>query len=461
MDSADVQKTKEAKVNSTHKAEAMDGTLDLNKEPLVSVAGENTNSDENDVNSVVVYMPSGRTTEYQDPFSHYRSSTTPFAVPTTGTQLVRYPIDPGEVDRGGTQRKEARAGSQTGAGVKAYTGLNSATTTQTRWTTIAVGAQGATPNKGGRSTGSEGPKGGQRRVKCWIRGKQKDVSVVCLQEVKNSEERLGNQLANLMIGATVVADLTEEARGESALIIASHVQVLSSGSKGDGTCAWATIATCKERTGPWYTQRAVRGNREDLARLDRIYLTKWGEWIGYVKKVDHVGGKTLSDHIPVVADIKLTQTSNEGEVRKSTYFKFDCRILEAEAVYREAERVWKDHPQEQVDPRVKWVLGWRRLKTLFKRIQKEQKEKYRELEKKEEELQTLKVRAEVEQSEHLRNQIPDLEVEVSQRETQDAVLWRKRSRNRWLKAGEAPSKYFFLTDEVKTSAGVDKGIAER
>jgi hypothetical protein len=42
---------------------------------------------------------------------------------------------------------------------------------------------------------------------------------------------------------------------------------------------------------------------------------------------------------------------------------------------------------------------------------------------------------------HLRN----LETEVRDFERKEAILWRIRSRVRWLKLGEAPSRYFFAT----------------
>ncbi|KAL3678136.1 hypothetical protein R1sor_021092 [Riccia sorocarpa] len=364
------------------------------------------------------------------------------------------------------------------------------------------------------------------RVKSWVRRKHKDAMAICLQEVKNSEERLESQLTSIIPGATVVADLNSEARGGTAIVLTPGVQILNTGTKGDGSCAWATIMTARgpttiysfyapgtprdrrrlwswmadtlpesqaiitgdfnmveypedskgptavlkgdelqkwselsvswdlidcwlcaaERSGPWYTRRAKRGNRIDLARLDRVYMTRGGDWTEYVKRMEHVGGKTLSDHIPVVATIKLLQ--GEPEVRKTTYFKLDYRILDSETVFREAKRTWNDHPREEVDPRVKWILAWRRLKGLFKRVQREQCEKYRELEKKEAELQTLKTMADFDHSEELASEIEILEAEVRSKETWEVTQWRNRSRNRWLKEGEAPSKYFF--SQLKT-----------
>ncbi|KAL3684087.1 hypothetical protein R1sor_002109 [Riccia sorocarpa] len=233
------------------------------------------------------------------------------------------------------------------------------------------------------------------RVKSWVRRKHKDAMAICLQEVKNSEERLESQLTSIIPGATVVVDLNSEARGGTAIVLTPGVQILNTGTKGDGSCAWATIMTARGPT--------------------TIY----------------------SVYAP-----------GEPEVRKTTYFKLDYRILDSETVFREAKRTWNDHPREEVDPRVKWILAWRRLKGLFKRVQREQGEKYRELEKKEAELQTLKTMADFDHSEELASEIEILEAEVRSKETWEVTQWRNRSRNRWLKEGEAPSKYFF--SQLKT-----------
>ncbi|KAL3675668.1 hypothetical protein R1sor_025616 [Riccia sorocarpa] len=151
--------------------------------------------------------------------------------------------------------------------------------------------------------------------------KAEGMSTLDSQEVKNSEERLGNQLLSLILGAQVVSDLNEEARGGTAIIVASTLSIIGQGTRDDGSCAWVTIETSK---GP-----------------------------------------------------------------------------------------------------------------------NEQKAKYRELEAKEAELQKLKITAEVRSTTELEEKITKLEEELRTKEIPNTTRWRKRSRNRWLKEGEAPSKYFF------------------
>ncbi|KAL3688213.1 hypothetical protein R1sor_014522 [Riccia sorocarpa] len=331
-------------------------------------------------------------------------------------------------------------------------------------------------------------------------------------EVKNSEERLERQLSSLIQGATVVADLNNEARGGTALLIEPNVQVLNTGIKGDGSCAWAQIQTCKggvnvcsvyapgtpqkrrflwdwmlqtlpegrwiiagdlnmveyvedsrgptavlrgeelqkwralseewnltdcwlntfEREGPWFTRSAIRGDRVDQARLDRVYLSGYGEWMGRIKKVEHCGGKRLSDHIPVVATLQVND-GNSRKLKKSTYLKFDHRILDVAEVYEEAKRLWLDHPKENLDRKVKWILAWRRMKTMFKQIQRERRDKMSDLEKKEEEPKNLRIKMEHDTSDETIQKVRELEEEVSRKENMEAVKWRERSRNRWFK----------------------------
>ncbi|KAL3689313.1 hypothetical protein R1sor_015622 [Riccia sorocarpa] len=268
-------------------------------------------------------------------------------------------------------------------------------------------------------------------IRRWVQTQTQRCLIVCLQEVKNSEERLGRQLAEIISEENVTADLTEEARGGSAVIVDKSMLILESGVKGDA-----------KRSGPKFTRYEIRRGRLDQSRTDRVYLSSSGTWLSYVKKVEHVGRKTLSDRIPVVVTLQMTN-DRERPLRQSTYFKIDYHILEAENVYREVERMWKDHPRTVLDPRVKWIMAWRRLKQLFKKIQKEKKELVRDLEGKEDELQALRIQAEGNVTDTLMARIEALEVEIRSKERAEADKWRKNSRNKWLRGGEAPSKYFF------------------
>ncbi|KAL3676158.1 hypothetical protein R1sor_026106 [Riccia sorocarpa] len=432
--------------------------------------------------------------------------------------------DPGDVDRGGAQSTTPGKGQLSGAAGRWSPFLMPA---QNPRAGGGAGGAGASSSKTGKNTSGDGHKGGMHPKPAQKR-KQRDVSVLCLQEVKNSEARLERQLASLIHGATIVADLNNEARGGTAMLIDPSVRVLNTGTKGDGSCAWAKIQTSRgevtvcsvyapgtpqerrvlwdwmvqtlaegqwiisgdfnmveyvedsrgptavlrgeelqkwrilseewnlsdcwlnafEREGPWYTRHALRGDRVDQSRLDRIYLSKYGEWVHSVQKVEHIGGKRVSDHIPVVATLQLKEKS-ERRLKKTTYLKFDHKILETAEVYDEAKKLWSDHPSGNLDPRVKWILAWRRLKTMFKRIQRERSSKISDLEKKEEELKNIRIRLEYDTSEATVQKARELEEEVSRKDNMEATMWRKRSRNRWLKSGEAPSKYFFAQLKAK------------
>ncbi|KAL3693863.1 hypothetical protein R1sor_007514 [Riccia sorocarpa] len=104
----------------------------------------------------------------------------------------------------------------------------------------------------------------------------------------------------------------EDSRGPSAVLKGDELQRWM-----ELSCEWDLFdcwLNSAERTDPWYTRHAVRGGRIEQARLDRVYLSRNGAWVNHVQKVDHFGGKTLSDHIPVVANLqgKSERTGEEG-----------------------------------------------------------------------------------------------------------------------------------------------------
>ncbi|KAL3699039.1 hypothetical protein R1sor_017061 [Riccia sorocarpa] len=102
--------------------------------------------------------------------------------------------------------------------------------------------------------------------------------------------------------------------------------------------------------------------------------------------------------------------------------------------------------------------GYKRLKIYFRKTQRQHRESLRYLEEKEEELQALRIGAETDTSETLVRKLAELEQVVRTRDSLEAEKWRRRSRTRSLKEGEAPSWYFFFQLKAKHQGAAIKTL---
>ncbi|KAL2620517.1 hypothetical protein R1flu_000722 [Riccia fluitans] len=59
------------------------------------------------------------------------------------------------------------------------------------------------------------------------------------------------------------------------------------------------------KKGPRLTRHARRGNLVDRARLDRVYVSDGCSWVDHVNSIQHFGGRTQGDHVPVLVKIAL------------------------------------------------------------------------------------------------------------------------------------------------------------
>ncbi|KAL3689191.1 hypothetical protein R1sor_015500 [Riccia sorocarpa] len=116
---------------------------------------------------------------------------------------------------------------------------------------------------------------------------------------------------------------------------------------------------------------------------------------------------------------------------------------------QELESAWKENPRTISDPRVRWDLGWQRIKKILKTIRYEEKKKFKNLPKLHEQLEKLRIEAARENSEVKRRELAEKERQSKEAELKEAKAWRLRYRARWLKEGEAPSHSFFAVMKSK------------
>ncbi|KAL3697231.1 hypothetical protein R1sor_011307 [Riccia sorocarpa] len=194
--------------------------------------------------------------------------------------------------------------------------------------------------------------------------------------------------------------------------------------------------------GPVFTRQAQRRGRLDRARLDRVYITDRGAWIDHVAFIQHFGGVTTADHIPVLVKLILEQSEGSSKPARS-YFKLNDNVLKEQGNMEEVKRLWEDHDPSCADPRRKWREAWSRVKKWCQQHKSSwelESEKLKDLRK---QLDDERTKLSTSASEEEVRVITELETKIIEMEQREADLWRKRSRARWLAQGEAPTKFFF------------------
>ncbi|KAL3680136.1 hypothetical protein R1sor_023092 [Riccia sorocarpa] len=73
-----------------------------------------------------------------------------------------------------------------------------------------------------------------------------------------------------------------------------------------------TLATV--RRGSRFTQVQLNGNQVEMSRLDTIYLTCSGDWVDFVADINHDAKADVSDHSPVIVEIKLAGSGETAMV---------------------------------------------------------------------------------------------------------------------------------------------------
>lgn len=114
----------------------------------------------------------------------------------------------------------------------------------------------------------------------------------------------------------------------------------------------------------------------------------------------HIQMQGLLDHDPVTLALELlAHDGNRGEVKKSTYFKVDPRILKDKENIKTLEEAYRRHDKGIMDPRRKFAFAYERMRSKCKELQALRKpaDKYKIM--MQEELQSLMLELEFEEHE--------------------------------------------------------------
>ncbi|KAL3675236.1 hypothetical protein R1sor_025184 [Riccia sorocarpa] len=248
------------------------------------------------------------------------------------------------------------------------------------------------------------------------------------QELKANKERVLFNLGLLQSGATIIHDQIEEKKGGAALLVSSRITITASGTKGDG---------------PWYTSQQIRGDKIELSRLDRLYISNGGEWIHGSAEERHIASMALSDHFPVEVLINLEQPQTKR--MRGTYTKLQTEAFNTPESLLELKEKWSAIDSD--DPRIKWCLAWKEAAKMMRAFSSKQKVERRSYSALATDVATLR-----EQIQHGASQekIEELKIKtVKLREAEEATTWRRRSRAKWAVLGDAPTRYFFSLLKAK------------
>ncbi|KAL3686920.1 hypothetical protein R1sor_013229 [Riccia sorocarpa] len=253
----------------------------------------------------------------------------------------------------------------------------------------------------------------------------------------------------IMAGDFNNVELQDNSKGKSALISGAEER------------AWKRLTyrtdmveaylAAVDTEGGLFTRLAFCGERFDRARLDRFYLSNGGDWCHLIKKVKHHSDQLLSDHIPIALELQLLQ-DDDCNWRPRSYFKMAGHLVEKPHVLQAVKDVWDDHPPFCRSRQKRWELAWGRVKQVLREEKRKLQEGGRHMDDTRREVIELRIRSEQgELSSDVLTLLKTKEDELRQNDIREAKIWKCRSKERWLKEGEAPSKYFYLQLKAKFS----------
>lgn len=109
---------------------------------------------------------------------------------------------------------------------------------------------------------------------------------------------------------------------------------------------------------------------------------------------------------------------------------------------------WLSFQQNERDPKINWDLAWGEVETILQQEKKKQANLWRRWELGDK-LQNLRIAVETDHSPEAVEALSKAEQEARHKVMQDTIRLRLRSRIRWLRQGDAPTKYFFLQLRAK------------
>ncbi|KAL2644225.1 hypothetical protein R1flu_011812 [Riccia fluitans] len=181
------------------------------------------------------------------------------------------------------------------------------------------------------------------------------------------------------------------------------------------------VAAWKKR--PRLTRHARRGNQVDRARLDRVYVSDGCSWVDHVNSIQHFGGRTQGDHVPVLVKIALDPLEPQQGKQRS-YYKLNDRMLKNEMTKAEVKRVWEDHDPSCTDPRRRWKEAWAWVKDFCKKQQQEDQSIGSRIKNLRSQVDQERERITFESSKTEIGGVLKLEEELRNLEKEDADFWR-------------------------------------
>ncbi|KAL3694355.1 hypothetical protein R1sor_008006 [Riccia sorocarpa] len=189
------------------------------------------------------------------------------------------------------------------------------------------------------------------------------------------------------------------------------------------------------------------GRRLEQARLDRVYFPRNQFTEGLHIKMRHDDGVRLSDHHPVC----LTLEKAEGRMRRrgTTYFKTCPDMIKKAEVKAEIKKRWEQAGNNHQDARVRWELKWAETRRFLKEKAREEKASRSVIQKKLVELQQKRRDVAKNRTRVADGELTKLEKDIRELEDSQAKLWRRWSQMKWMKEGDAPSRFFFAILKTK------------
>ncbi|KAL3694784.1 hypothetical protein R1sor_008435 [Riccia sorocarpa] len=283
------------------------------------------------------------------------------------------------------------------------------------------------------------------------------VKIISLHAPNTKEERtiLWTRIEDLIGGGTWIlagdfnmVETQDDSRGKSAMAAGAEARSWNQLAQRKGLVDAYLCAVSK--IGGLYTRQAFCGNRLDRARLDRFYLSENAEWLEVVLEVSHKSEQILSDHIPIVMQCNLPMRGN-SDWRPKSYYKMGPAVLKRKGITEKMKLAWENHPPDTGNPQRRWEMAWIRIREVLKTESRQMKEEHREIHDLRLEVLSLRLirQEETDTNHNLMEQLRQAEEKLRRREQDEARSWRLRSRVRWLREGEAPTRYFYAQTKAK------------
>ncbi|KAL3675644.1 hypothetical protein R1sor_025592 [Riccia sorocarpa] len=294
---------------------------------------------------------------------------------------------------------------------------------------------------------------------------------------------------SIVPGAVMIIDFTASGRGCAALIVPPAFTVTSSCTSGIGNLAWAKIATeigevtvaslhapnTKEgRTQLWENIYNLHHGTKWILAGDHNMVELWGDSRGksamisgaearawkamaernglvdaylYTLGAAPLGSDGIRSHT-ITIHCHLTRPSTETAKPKS-YFKMDAALLKGQGVMDRVKQVWQNHPPDAGNPQRRWQQAWLRVKKILQQEREKQRAEHKNLHELRVELVHLRKMHNDDITDDQMARLTWIQDKVRKEEQDETRSWRIRSKDRWLREGEAPSRYFFAQMKSK------------